>query len=40
MPEYSISQLGTFDREFLSLVKEGIDVWDKAKDKAGIQRLF
>jgi predicted nucleotidyltransferase len=28
------------DREFLSLVREGIVLWDKAKDKAGIQRLF
>ncbi len=28
------------NREFLSLVREGIVLWDKTKDEAGIQRLF
>jgi hypothetical protein len=27
------------DREFLSLVREGIILWDKAKDEAGIKAM-
>ena len=28
------------DREFVSLVREGIVLWDRTRDEAGIQRLF
>jgi hypothetical protein len=27
------------DREFLSLIKEGIVLWDKTKDEAGIKAI-